>query len=346
MLRATLPVLFAAFCTAGCVTAVAPHGAGLHLLSDPPGATVLDSAGKTLGTTPLRATLRAREQQRFSLSAPGYDTAVVTVGRRVREMLLTLLNPFSLVVDIASGAIWEHDPSRLSVTLRPSRVAAAGTPAARLSDAEMAAVLTAFSAAAEAAGCDTLLVGAWRDAALELGDSSAAPVPDSIRRFAAEEARRASPEMHSLCATRTPLLERLRHVGRAVRPGAPPEPAADEAILAPVYFGLGRWEVRDDSLRRRLQDAGRSLAASGLPVRLVVEGSTDASGSKAVNRELGYARANAVIRELQRGGLPRDCCVAVSSAARTGTSSAAADAPEARLARRVTFSLDYREEAP
>jgi hypothetical protein len=49
-----------------------------------------------------------------------------------------------------------------------------------------------------------------------------------------------------------------------------------------------------------------------------------------------------VIRELQRGGLQRDCCVAVSHPAAPAPRS---DMP-ARLARRVTFSLDYREEAP
>jgi outer membrane protein OmpA-like peptidoglycan-associated protein len=345
MVRATLTALLAALCTNACATAFAPRGARIHLLSDPPGATVLDSAGKTLGTTPLHAMLHPREQQRLSLFAPGSDTVVVTVGRRVREVLITVLNPFSLLVDGFSGAYWEHEPSRFKVTLRPSSRGAVAD--ARLEDREAAVVLNAFAAAAEAAGCDTLLAGAWRDAAIELGARNSASVPDSIHRFAAEEARRAAPELRSLCAARTPRLERLGQIDRALRPGALRRTEADEAALAPVYFELGRWEVRDDSVRRRLHATGRRLAASGLPVRLVVEGFTDPSGIEVLNRELGYSRANAVIRELQRGGLPRDCCVAVSHPAPpAGGSAAAAATPDVRVARRVTFSLDYREDAP
>lgn len=339
MVRSILPALLATLSLSACATVVAPHGATLRIASNPPGATVLDSAGRVLGTTPLRVSLRARERQRFSLFAPGYDTAEVTVGRRVREVLFSLLNPVALAVDIASDAWWEHDPARIAVALRPR------PEPERLDDREVAAVLTVFAAAAEAAGCDTLLVGAWRDAAIELGGGTAAAELDSIRRFAAEEVGRAAPELHSLCAARTPRLERLREIGQALRAGAPPEPA-DEAPLAPVYFERGRWEVRDDSVRQRLQAAGRRLAASGLPVRLVVEGFTDPTGTEALNRELAYSRANAVIRELQRGGLSHDCCVALSHPAPSAHAPVAGDTPEARLARRVTFSLDYREAAP
>ncbi|HEV7588586.1 MAG TPA: PEGA domain-containing protein [Longimicrobium sp.] len=336
MVRTCLWAALAALALCACIPAYVPHGTTLVVRTDSVRATVRDARGRPLGTTPLRVQLRGGRHQ-LVVSAPGYDTVVIATHRSARPVQLAALSPYALLVTGAEGTVWAGEARAVEVALRP---------AARLSGAEVAAVLTAFAAAAEGAGCDTLLVGAWRDAAIELGGGTAAVVPDSIRRFAAEEAGRAAPEMRSLCAARTPLLERLRQIGRAVRPGAPPEPEADEAALAPVYFELGRWEVRDDSVRRRLQAAGRSLAASGLPVRLVVEGFTDPRGSEALNRELGYSRANAVIRELQRGGLPRDCCVAVSHPGAAAGRTFAADTPDARLARRVTFSLDYREEAP
>src|SRR4051812_23022402 len=73
-----------------------------------------------------------------------------------------------------------------------------------------AATALGFSASAApalGAGGEPLLVGAWRDAALELdAESEPLPFPDSLRRLAAEEVGRAMPRIRELCARSTPRL--------------------------------------------------------------------------------------------------------------------------------------------
>jgi hypothetical protein len=193
-------------------------------------------------------------------------------------------------------------------------------------------VLAAFADSAASAGCEPLLAGAWRDAALKLEEESGPePVPDSVRRLAAEEVGRAMPRLRELCAQSTPRLDRLKQI-RLELAAPPADTPAAPPLFAPVHFAHGEREVRDDSVRRRLRALGARLAARPLPMTLVVEGSAEAGSEP---EELGLARANAVLAELWRGGLPRGCCTAA------GHASAAGEA-----ARRVTFSLDYREEVP
>jgi outer membrane protein OmpA-like peptidoglycan-associated protein len=347
-LRANLSAPFlAALCASACATVVAPRGATQRIASDPPGATVLDSAGRVLGTTPLRATLRTRERQRFSLFAPGFDTAEVVVGRRVREVLISLLNPFAWPVDGLSGAWWEHDPGRVSVRLRTATSVTpppAEADTTRLDDHEAAVVFAAFAAGAARAGCEPLLVDAWRDAALALDPQGAASPQAELRALADEEVAKSDSTLRRLCARPGPLVERLRQI-RTGEAAATPAPGTAN-LFGPVYFGFGAWEVRDDSVRARLRALGRHLAASPMPVRLRVEGHADPAGRAARNDTIALLRAQAVIAELLRGGAPASCCAAISHGAAPETlavAGASGSAPGARLNRRVTFSLDFRE---
>jgi outer membrane protein OmpA-like peptidoglycan-associated protein len=333
--------LLALLCSGACATLLDPGPPVLRIRTDTVAAVVRDAHGRTLGTTPFRARLRARRQQTLVISAPGYDSAVVTVGWRVKDVLPTLANPLSWPVDHATGAYWTHDPDVLEVRLSPAgragSVAAGDSAAGPVSDAVAAVVLAQFADAAQAAGCEPLLVGAWRDAARVLAESDdpSPAVPDSVRALAAEEVRRAAPEIRELCARPSERLEQLRALRESLA-NAPDGPAREPPVLAPVYFGAGEWEVRDDSVRARLRALGGRLAEA--PVTLVVEGFADDGELR--HREVGYQRALSVIRVLRSAGLPADCCVAIS---RSGDPQAvAAGGALPRLNRRATLTLDYR----
>ena len=194
-----------------------------------------------------------------------------------------------------------------------------------------AVVFSAFADAAARAGCEPLLVGAWRDAALELdAESEPLPLPDSLRRLAAEEVGRAMPRIRELCARSTPRLERLRQIREEIA-ALPADTPTAPLLFAPVYFARGERTVRDDSVRRRLRALGARLAMRPLPVTVVVEGFADARDEAA---GLGRARANAVLAELRRGGVSPRCGSVVARTAPPG---------EVTSPPMVTFSLDYNE---
>jgi len=309
-----------------------PHGSGLTLTTDSVRATVL-AGGQVLGTTPLRVHLRGRAVQVLAVAADGYDTVTLTVRRRARPLLVGTLNPYTVEARGAAASEWREDAGALALRLRPEP---------RLSDAAMAEVLTRYADQAQDAGCEPLMVDGWREAATRLRHGTAPP-PDSVRRIAAEEVRSAAPRVRELCARPSRSVEHLRRIREVIQSARPGAPREDAPPFAPVYFDPDRWTVRDDSVRARLRALGRWLAEQRLPVTLVVEGFTDPTGSEAVNRELAYSRANAVIAELRRGGgLPAECCVAVGRG--PDLVAAGEGAGPSPHARRVTFSLDYRQE--
>lgn len=331
--RTLIAPLFAAFCLGGCATLANPRPPLLRIRTDSVAATVLTARGDTLGTTPLAVRLRPRERQNLVLTAPGYDSSVVTIGWRTRPVLLSALNPLFLVVDGLTGAAWVHDPDSLDVIMTPSPVAEG--PVEELSDTELALVYDEFANMAEAAGCELLLVEALRDAAYVLGsaDSAAQPVPDSVQRVAEEEVERVRPEVQDLCTQPSPHVDRLRQIRESLEDTTTVVVANEPPLLAPVFFAANEWEIRDDSVRARLRALGDRLADE--PASLIVEGFSDAAELR--HPELRAQRAWSVIRELQAGGLARDRIVFSHG----GDDPFMADAAEARLNRRVTFTLDY-----
>ena len=328
--RALLAPLLAGLSCGACATLLDPRPPVLRIRTDTVVATVRNDRGDTLGTTPLRIRLRARSRQTLVITAPGYDSVAMPIGRREKESLPTLINPLSWPVDAATGAVWRHEPAVLDVRLTPSPRRDPPVP-----DHVAAVVLREFADAAEAAGCEPLLVGAWRDAAGVLEAADPVVPADSVRRQAKEEVGRAAPELRELCATPGPRVAALRDIRERLE--REDGPAADAApALSPVFFAPDEWDVRDDSVRARLRALGARLADA--PVTLVVEGFAD--GTELRHRELGHQRAAAVIRELRQGGLPADCCVGLSL---SGDPGAPASSTDPRLNRRVTLTLAYRE---
>ena len=393
--RAVLAPILAAFCTGACATLLDPRPPVVRIHTDTVVASVHDARGHRLGTTPLRARLRARERQTLVVTAPGYDSAVVVIGRRPREDLPTLINPLSWPIDGATGALWRHDPNVLDVPLVPAAGRDAPPPplpspslpplpspslpplpspslpplpppalpslpslpvpslpplppltqaqreerasdAADVPDAVAAVVLREFADAAAAAGCEPLLVDAWRDAARVLAGADTLPPPDSVRRQAAAELGLVAAELRDLCTQPSPRVARLQEIRERLQ--APPDTTAPDSapLLAPVFFGPGEWDVGEDSVRARLRALAARLADA--PVTLVVVGYTDEG--EMPRRELGVQRALSVIRELRKAGLASDCCVVEIRDPAPPEDGVAADA---RLNRRVVFTLDYRE---
>jgi|GEM_PF-3841375 len=202
--------------------------------------------------------------------------------------------------------------------------------------AATALVLAAFADSVQGAGCEPLLVGAWRDAALELAAAEPDPLPDSVRRLAAEEVGRAMPRIRALCAQTTPRLERLRQIREEL--AGPADSVAAEPLFAPVYFAPGERRVRDDSVRDRLRALGRRLVERPLPMMLVVEGFAGEDEPAG----LALARAQAVVAEMRRGGHTVGCRAAVGRGSAVGRRPPVGDGA---FQRRVTFALDYQERA-
>lgn len=341
--RALIAPLLAAVLVSGCATLTHPRPPVLRIRTDPVEATVRTARGDTLGTTPLAARLRPRREQHLVVTAPGYDSAVVTVGWRTRPVLLTLLNPLSVVVDGITGAAWVHDPETLQVALVRSASAdpvpdepIAEAPAEELPDGVMALVLAELARVAERAGCEPLLVEAWRDAAavLSAANSAVRPMPDGAMRMVAEGVAREEPRIREICARPSARVDQLRQIRETMED--PAVAAAESApLLSPAYFGVDEWEIRDDSVRTRLRALGARLRDE--PVSLIVVGFADEAELR--HQELGFQRAMSVIRELQAGGLGLECC---RIASHSGDPAARVGAAEARLNRRVTFILDYQ----
>ncbi|HYJ78548.1 MAG TPA: hypothetical protein VEW03_03005 [Longimicrobiaceae bacterium] len=326
MLRLTLCALAAALSTAACST---PSGrtSALTIFTEPATATVHDGSGRVLGTTPWTTPATARDYSEYLLSAPGYDTTLVTVGTAPPGLGG---GPRLHTHTVAASALGPG-PVLARVQMQPT---APQPDTARLSDTEAAVVFAAFADGAVAAGCEPLLANAWRDAALLLAGGAPPPAgADTLREAAAAEVARAAPRLRELCARRTPRMERLREI--RLRLERPPETEAEATPYAPVYFDSGSYQV-PDSVRERLRGLGRALGAAPMAVTLVVEGFTDGSDDERL-RELGFQRARAVIAELRAGGLPADCCLLTS-----GGVAEDAGVAGGRWSRRATFSLDYR----
>lgn len=324
MLRPAHPTLFLALLVTACGTA-SGGSLSLTIASEPTAATVHSSAGEVLGTTPWTERVAVREYREYVLTAPGFDTVLVTIGPPGHPDARRL---HTHTVAWAAGEHAGRTVVPVQLVPSPPRVGEDS-----LSDAEVAVVFAAFADAAVRAGCEPLLADVWRDVALLLSRGEPPPSgADSIRGAAGRELAREEPRLRELCARRTPRIDRLREI--RLRTSEPVEPEGASPFAA-VHFAPGSYAV-PDSVRPRLRELGRALAAGPMAVVLVVEGFTDGSETERL-RELGFQRARSVIAELRAAGLAADCCVLTS-----GGVAADAEMDGGRWSRRATFALDYR----
>lgn len=335
--------------TSGCATVLTSKRSPLSVRSDTVKATVQDVNGIQYGTTPLDTILPAGARQ-LVLSAQGYQPLEVSVGRRLKRITyLNLINPLGWLLDLATGAAWEHSPRRVERQLVALPSISEQPPAKdSLSSEVEAEILRLFSDAVEESGCEPYVTYAWRDASSQFRSAVlGTPVPDSTLLIIRQEIESVRQEVQELCSRTNPLIRELGEIRGRLEGQLPPEELDSTFLLfEPVYFDFGSWEIGDHSVRKKLREIGAQLAQDSLPVVLIVQGFADPIGSHIKNRELGFARAMAVIREIRSAGLPADCCLALSfgeEQERLIVPTAGADSEGAKLNRRVTFSIDYRE---
>ncbi len=122
----------AAFGLAGCATLTRGMSDQVAVLSDPPGATVTTTLGKSC-TTPCSLDVRRDATFTLTMTKPGYEGRTVAVTTRLSgsgaaaatENIATA--GLGLAVDAATGATLEHVPGAVSVTLQ--RTGASDSPA-------------------------------------------------------------------------------------------------------------------------------------------------------------------------------------------------------------------------
>ncbi|MBA4189963.1 MAG: hypothetical protein C0467_18415 [Planctomycetaceae bacterium] len=118
----------------GCATVVTRGGQDqkVTILSDTPGATLVVD-GQPTGTAPGTVSLTRKTEHKVEVVAPGYETAQVTVRRRLNPWVfgnLVLGGPIGLVIDVISDSTHSLSPDQTKVTLRPLPAAPTPMPAA------------------------------------------------------------------------------------------------------------------------------------------------------------------------------------------------------------------------
>lgn len=114
----------------GCATVVTRGGRDqkVAIQADPPGATVVVD-GQPTGAAPATVTLARKSEHTVEIAAPGYETAHLTVRRKLNPWLLgnlVLGGPIGLVVDVVTDATHSLSPDELKVNLKPLPLG--GTP--------------------------------------------------------------------------------------------------------------------------------------------------------------------------------------------------------------------------
>jgi outer membrane protein OmpA-like peptidoglycan-associated protein len=399
-----LLVLASTSLLAGCATLLTPRDPPLTLRTHPDSVTVRHADGRVLGTAPI-TDLRLQPSRSLSLdlSRDGWQPARVPVRRRPRGSfalnaflpgvlamvaleagadpgdvaLLALAVPIGALVDFGTGAVWEHDPRVLDVTLLPlprgdSSIALPfppAPPAGRPPDlplnparATVAAtlLLRGMAQAADEAGCDPAVSETWLDESDLIAGSGAVSLEDSTLiggrvRMQVDSVRA---ELRALCARSNPLLDSLRAVrsrlaGPAPEAGEPAAATPAELCEAAAFghcitFAPGSAQVRPE-VQPALRQVAEQISGIRLPVRIVVQGTADPGGDPRASHRLGLARATAVRDALVRLGVPGEWLAVESCGAEARCQlvpEAAGSMPGAELNRRVAFHLRMRESRP
>lgn len=406
-----LLVLASTSLLAGCATLLTPRAPPLTLRTHPDSVTVRLADGRVLGTAPITdLRLRPGQSLTLQLDREGWQPARVSARRRPRGsfalnaflpgvlamvaleagadpgdvVLLALAVPVGALVDYGTGAVWEHDPRVLEVTLAPlppatsttsttsaasAASATSATSAGGLSDlpldpprATVAAtlLLRAMAQAADDAGCAAAVSETWLDESDLIAGSGAVSGEDSalIEGRVRMKVDRVRGELRALCARSNPLLDSLHTVQS--RLDAPLPAAAETVAVTPaelcaaaafghcITFAPGSAELRPEFIPALRQVAER-IGGIHLPVRIVIEGTADTRGDPRTSHPLGVARATAVRDALVRLGVREDWLAVESCGAEARCQlvpGASGSMPGAELNRRVSFHLRIRESRP
>lgn len=386
----------------GCATLLTPRTAPLSLRTLPDSVAVRDSSGHLLGVSAgsrLRLRLRPATAQTLELGRTGWEPVRVSVGRDLRftfaldlilpaaaalaglatgregreVAVLAAVPPAAMLVDLLSGAAWEHTPVQ-NVALAPLPAPPPPGPGTEVPHDTATAALAAalllqgMASAADEAGCNRVVSEAWLDQADRIvlypvsGTDSAA-----IERKVQARVAGARGALEALCARSNPLLDSLAvtQTASAIPPDGPapaPDEAPDPCASAPdlarlcAAAGWGRcitFAPGSTTLAAEQAPALDALAETILSLRLpavvVVEGTADPGGDSLRAHEAGLRRARAVADALAARGVPADRLAVESCGSEARCQlvpGAAGQARGARFNRRILLHLRLRERAP
>lgn len=104
-----------------CATIVKGSTDTIKITSIPPGAKVLNEGGEEIGVTPCDVQLTSKRAHKLSIASSGYASRTVNIENNF-SIGYTIGNIFSfsllgLIVDVASGSIYNLQPNEVNVTL-------------------------------------------------------------------------------------------------------------------------------------------------------------------------------------------------------------------------------------
>jgi hypothetical protein len=118
--------------SSGCATVVSRGGRdqNVTISADTPGATILVD-GQPTGTAPATVPLSRKSEHTIDVTAPGYETAHLTVRRRLNPWLfgnLIIGGPIGLVIDVVTDSTHTLSPDELKVNLKPLPAGSGSVP--------------------------------------------------------------------------------------------------------------------------------------------------------------------------------------------------------------------------
>jgi hypothetical protein len=104
-----------------CATIVKGSTDTIKITSIPPGAKVLNEGGEEIGVTPCDVQLTSKRAHKLSITSSGYTSRTVNIENNF-SIGYTIGNLFSfsllgILVDVASGSIYNLQPNEVNVTL-------------------------------------------------------------------------------------------------------------------------------------------------------------------------------------------------------------------------------------
>lgn len=113
----------------GCASIMHGTTQKIGISSAPTGAQV-SVDNKQFGTTPVFADLKRKEEHVITITMPGYETAQLTVTKKVSGWVwgnIVLGGLIGLAVDAISGGLYTLTPEQLNAELKASTASAANT---------------------------------------------------------------------------------------------------------------------------------------------------------------------------------------------------------------------------
>jgi hypothetical protein len=113
---------FSCLVSVGCGTIFGSTSQLVPVVTDPPGAQIVDMPSGDSALSPAELLLSKREGHRIVISKPGYETVKFSLRREVRArwwILGAFTLGLSIAIDAMTGALVDLKPAELYVVLEP-----------------------------------------------------------------------------------------------------------------------------------------------------------------------------------------------------------------------------------